>query len=117
GVGDGTVEITVNKHPLDPTTPNYELVAIAPVNIGGGTPQELPTGVPTLVAGTFDAQAYTLTVTDAVSGCSVDKVVNVPSQPVLPTDFVVTPTHDELCAPLTSGSALVTSIGPAPMTD
>lgn len=117
GVGDGTVEITVNKQANDPTTPSYELTLLDPVNHGGSTPQVIPTGVPTLVNGTFDGRAYTLTVTDVVSGCAVDKVVNVPSQPLLPTDFVVTATSDEYCAPLTGGSAVVNTVLPGTTAD
>ena len=117
-VGDGTVEITVNKDPLDPTIWNYELSVINPLNIGGATPQAIATATPTMVTGTFNAQAYTLKVQDIVSGCSVDKTINIPSQPAVPTAFAVTPTHDELCAPSTGGSALVTTLtGPGAITD
>ncbi|MEX2233155.1 MAG: hypothetical protein WD824_13415, partial [Cyclobacteriaceae bacterium] len=112
GIGDGTVEITVNQDPLDPTMPAYEISGILPANIAGVVPQAIPTGVATMVTGTFDAQAYTLTVTDQVSGCTVDKAVNIPSQPAVPTAFTVTTTPDELCAPLTGGSALVNNIAP-----
>ena len=113
GLGDGRVELTVNNDPQDKTNlalKNYQITAIVPPAIGTALPQSLTAGTPTFITGTFDAQSYQVTIKDQTSGCKIDQFVNVPSQPGLPTAFVVTPTADEFCAPSTNGSALVTTL-------
>ncbi|HTH57763.1 MAG TPA: gliding motility-associated C-terminal domain-containing protein [Cyclobacteriaceae bacterium] len=110
GVGDATVQLTVSKDATDPTTPNYGLTAISPANISGPAfPQALATGVPTMVTGTFNAITYKFSIVDAVSGCSLDQIVNVPGQPEIPT-IVAAPTGDAYCSPATNGSALIATV-------
>ena len=117
---DGSVEITIAKDPLDPrpaATPLvFEITAVSPVPLTGAFPTTVSTGVAsttTTISGLEPLQ-YQITVTELSSGCSIDRFVTVPNQPVMPvlgsTDVSIT--NDSFCAPFTNGSAQVTSITP-----
>ncbi|MEO5601613.1 MAG: hypothetical protein ABIR06_11870, partial [Cyclobacteriaceae bacterium] len=131
----GTVEITVDKAPLDLTIgpPIYEITNLSapgpsPPTIpatwtGFIIPQATPTvlfqgifaGIP--ADGGFGPQTYKITITENNSGCSVDQFVTIPDQPVIPQLLQVDITNETFCAPLSNGSAEITAVNPVAIND
>ena len=118
--GDGAVQITIAKDPLDPrpaATPLvFEITAVAPAPLVGTFPTTVSSGLAstsTTING-LGPQEYQITVTELSSGCSIDRFVTVPDQPAMPslgqTDVAII--NDSFCAPNSNGSAEVTSITP-----
>lgn len=123
---DGSVEITIEKDPNDVRNPaltpfEYEITAISPAPLSGTFPVTVATG--TASASTtlngFGPKQYKITVTELASGCTIDRFVTVPDQPVVPALSVadIEITNDSFCAPLSNGSAEVIAIDPISIPD
>ncbi|MBT1699905.1 gliding motility-associated C-terminal domain-containing protein [Fulvivirgaceae bacterium PWU4] len=133
GSADGSVSITITKDPLDLTTaaPNYRITGVtSALATPATTPALFPVAMPTATArdlfrdaqfgfgfdGGFGAAMYQISVEEVNSGCTIDKFVNIPDQPVMPT-ITVAVTDDTFCAPKSNGSVNITAVGPATVND
>lgn len=137
---DGSVQITVDKDPLDMTVlaPVYRITGITgtalptdapvtdPVNAGiypypvvKATPKTLfstaVNGDP--FTGGFGPDTYTITVKETNSGCTVDKVIAIPDQPKVPSLIDFNIVNDSFCAPNSNGSITVTTVSPVAIAD
>lgn len=121
---DGAVPITIAKNAGDPraaASMTFQIDNI--INNTTSAPLAGPTFPIVFAAGSpvattvngFGAHQYTISITETSSGCTIDRVVTVPDQPVMPVmgQADVTITNDSFCAPNSNGSALVTNISPA----
>jgi hypothetical protein len=128
GNADGSVQITVSTNPLDARNPAatpiaFHVTGVAPAPLSAPAfPHVLSSGVATTTNTLnydFGPTTYLLTITEASSGCVTNQSVTIPDQPVVPvlgqTDIDIT--NDSFCAPLSNGSAEVSSIVPTAITD
>lgn len=109
---DGKVELTANADPAQVAATDFLLTAASPAPLALIIPRDLPDdGTSSGLMDGFSPESYTLTITDINSGCTVDAVVNIPDQPVLPTIFTAEAFDDSYCAPTSNGRIMVTQVG------
>lgn len=120
---DGSVRITAAQDPRDtrpvgPLVFQVANVTPTPVNppaypalLGSGA----ASATQTLNYG-FRPLAYTIRVVESSSGCFTDQSVNIPDQPVI-SKITLGIVNESFCAPNSNGSAQVTAVNPAAITD
>ncbi len=108
-VANGDAEITVEIDPNDPRNPATLQFVVTNVDPAVAVIPALPAGgTATFTVNGLRPEMYEVEITEQLSGCVVERSVNIPDNPAIPTISVAV-TDETYCSPETNGSAVATT--------